>query len=171
MRAVAGAVVDLEPSLPEAQERSKERGIVALYLYPREEREIDELLSTYIRVMNRGDDAELSRLLAKDATILTRSGSARRPLLDTWRERMRAAVPTRAALRWALLEMRSFEELKPAGVPPRPPEMRAGDLYVQVRITRRSDLVDSLSEERLAFLLRREEGRLRFMAELESRLD
>jgi hypothetical protein len=169
-RAVAGVVFDLEPSLPQARERSRERGVVALYR-SRHERAIDELLSTYIRAMDRADDADLSRVLAKDASMLARSATARRPLFDAWRERMRASGPTRAALRLTLLEARSFEELKPAGVPPRPPEMRAGDLFVQVRITRRSDLVDDVREEVLAFLLRREEGQLRFLAELEPRLD
>ncbi len=166
-RTVSGVVWDVSPAFPLATEHSHTRGVIALYA-ARTNRDIEELVHAYLRAVDAGDEASLARLVAKDATMLGRPASSRAPLIDVWRERARGDGLRRPVEHWSIRDARAFDELKPSGVPPRPPEMRQGDVLVSVRITRLLDYEEGAAEV-LVFLLRREVGQLKIAAELESR--
>jgi hypothetical protein len=59
------------------------------------------------------------------------------------------------------LEKHTFETFGQPGAPPRPPEMRPGDLYVRVPIATPRVGTEQLFGDVLVLLLRREDGRLK----------
>jgi hypothetical protein len=158
-----GVVIEPPPALPPAQDRSAATGIVALR-EPLADKDVEDIVRAYIRAFEREDIEALRQLLASEATTLGRAGG-RQQLLELWAMKMKNFEYQKLAgvevARISQLEKQTFETLGQAGGPPRPPEMRPGDLYVRVPIATPRVGTEQLFGDILVLLLRREEGRLK----------
>ena len=150
--------------MPAVVDRAEARGVVALR-EPLADRDVEDIVRAYIRAFEREDDQALIQLLAADAVSLGRQGSTRQQLIDIWRTKMKSFEYQRLAglevARVSQLERHTYETLGAPGAPPRPPEMRPGDLYIRVPIATPRVGSEQLFGDTLVLLLRREDGRLK----------
>jgi hypothetical protein len=159
-----GVALEPPPAMPSAFDRAEARGVVALR-EPLADKDVEDVVRAYIRGFEREDDQALIQLLAQDATSLGRQASTRQQLIDIWRTKMKSFEYQRLAgleiARISQLERHTYETLGAPGAPPRPPEMRPGDLYVRVPIATARVGSEQLFGDVLVLLLRREDGRLK----------
>jgi hypothetical protein len=158
--------VALEPpaAMPSVADRAEAHGIVALR-EPLADKDVEDVVRAYVRAFEREDDQALVQLLAQEAVSLGRPGSTRQQLIEIWRTKMKSFEYQRLAglevARVSQIERHTFETLGGPGSPPRPPEMRPGDLYVRVPIATPRLGSEQLFGDILVLLLRREDGRLK----------
>jgi hypothetical protein len=150
--------------MPEVSDRAEARGVVALR-EPLADKDVEDVVRAYIRAFEREDEPALHQLLAQEAASLGRQGSTRQQLIEIWRTKLKSFEYQRLAglevARVSLMERHTYETLGVPGAPPRPPEMRPGDLYVRVPIATPRVGSEQLFGDVLVLLLRREEGRLK----------
>lgn len=150
--------------MPSAADRADARGVVALR-EPLADKDVDDIVRAYIRAFEREEEATLIKLLAQDATSLGRPGSTKAQLIEVWRTRIKSFEYQRLVglevARISQLERHTYETLGMPGAPPRPPEMRPGDIYVRVPIATPRIGSEQLFGDVLVLLLRREDGRLK----------
>lgn len=158
--------VALEPvsALPPAREHAPAAGVVALR-QPVSDKDVEDVVRAYLRAFEREDEPALLQLLGPDAVPLGRpNGGTRQMLVEQWRQKLRSFDYQRLAgmeiARLGELERRGVEAMGGPNEPPRPPEMRPGDLWVKVPIAL-PRLGEPLFGDYLVLLLRREDGRLR----------
>ena len=184
MRFVCAASVPLEtatemPKAPQAARRRRARaraghasgrptaraatGIVALR-EPLADKDVEDVIRAYVRAFEREDVDALVQLLAQEASPLGRAGN-KNQLVDLWRTKIKNFEYQKLAgveiARVAQIEKHTYETLGVSGAPPRPTEMRPGDLYVRVPIATPRVGSDQLFGDILVLLLRREDGRLK----------
>lgn len=158
-----GVVLEPAPAMPTASDRAAATGIVALR-EPLAVKDVEDVVRAYIRGFEREDVDALTQLLAQEASPLGRTGN-RTQLIDLWRTKIKNFEYQKLAgvevARIAQIERFSFDNLGASGAPPRPTEMRPGDLYVRVPIATPRVGSDQLFGDILVLLLRREDGRLK----------
>lgn len=160
-----GVVIEPPPAMPPPSDRASAQGIVALR-EPLADKDVEEIVRAYVRAFEREDIDALVGLLAQEAVPLGRNGN-KTQLIDLWRTKMKNFEYQKLAgveiARVNQIERYSFDALgsTAAGIPPRPSEMRPGDVYVRVPISTPRVGTDQLFGDILVLLLRREEGRLR----------
>ncbi len=159
-----GVALEPPPAVPPAVDRAEAKGVVALR-EPLADRDVEDVVRAYLRAFEREDMQALSQLLTQDAVCLGRPGSTREQLLDAWRTRIKNFEYQQLAgleiARISDIERHTYETLGSPGTPPRPPEMRPGDLYVRVPITTPRIGSDQLFGDVVVLLLRREDGKLK----------
>ncbi len=148
MTAAATASVDIRGELPEASDRGRTGGIVALRL-PAQRVEVEPVLAKYFRAITREDLTALGELFVRGAQ--SGSGSL---LLDSWRSRFQSSVFQRMSGReiavFNEMNIRSFgggRETLPGA---------EGDLVVTVPLEASSGSGDPLFGASCVFLLRYE---------------
>ena len=132
---------------------------------PLADKDVEDIVRAYLRAFEREDAPALEQLLAQEAVVLGRPGSTRQQLLETWRAKIKNFDYQRLAgveiARISQIERYPYETLGAPGVPPRPGEMRPGDLYVRVPIATPRVGSEQLFGDILVLLLRREDGKLK----------
>ena len=132
---------------------------------PLADKDVEEVARAYLRAFEREDEPALVQLLAQEASSLGRPGSSRQQLVEIWRTKLKSFEYQRLAglevARLSQMERHTFETLGLPGAPPRPPEMRPGDLYVRIPISTPRVGSEQLFGDVLVLLLRREDGRLK----------
>ena len=158
-----GVVLEPAPALPVASDRAAANGIVALR-EPLADKDVEDVVRAYIRGFEREDVDALTQLLAQEAAPLGRAGN-KHQLTDLWRTKIKNFEYQKLAgvevARVAQIEKFTYETLGASGAPPRPTEMRPGDLYIRVPIATPRVGSDQLFGDILVLLLRREDGRLK----------
>lgn len=159
-----GVAIEPPPALPTPSDRAEARGVVALR-EPLADRDVEEIVRAYIRGFEREDDQALIQLLAQEAVSLGRQGSSRQQLVEIWRTKMKSFEYQRLAglevARISQIERHTYETMGAPGSPPRPSEMRPGDIYIRVPIATPRVGSEQLFGDILVLLLRREDGRLK----------
>lgn len=158
----------LEPteSIPAGADRARASGIVALR-EPLPEREIEDVVRTYVRAFERGDVDALVQLVAQEAGPLGRSGGGRAQLIELWRNKIKNLEQRRGAVaeagRYGQIATYAYDALGVPGAPPRPADMRPGDVYVRVSMItpRMAPSGEQAVGDVLVLLLRREDGQLK----------
>ena len=158
-----GVVLEPTPALPIASDRAAANGIVALR-EPLADKDVEEVVRAYIRGFEREDVDALTQLLAQEASPLGRAGN-KHQLTDLWRTKIKNFEYQKLAgvevARVAQIEKFTYDAIGASGGPPRPTEMRPGDLYIRVPIATPRIGSDQLFGDILVLLLRREDGRLK----------
>jgi hypothetical protein len=158
-----GVVLEPTPALPAPADRAPAVGIVALR-EPLADKDVEDVVRAYLRAFEREDVAALEQLLAHEASPLGRAGG-RAQLVELWRTRIRNFEYQKLAgsevARFSQIEKQTYDTMGGPGAPPRPPEMKPGDLYVRVPIVTPRVGSEQLFGDVLVLLLRREEGRLK----------
>ncbi|MDB4945284.1 MAG: hypothetical protein JWP97_4818 [Labilithrix sp.] len=158
-----GVVVEPAPALPAPVDRAASSGVVALR-EPLADRDVEEVVRSYVRAFEREDLDALVQMLAQDSGPLGHAGS-RQQLVDGWRTKMKSFEYQKLAgleiARVTQMEKLTYEGFGDTRGVARPGEMRPGDLYVRVPIANPRVGSDQLFGDVLVLLLRREDGRLK----------
>lgn len=161
-----GVALEPTPALPSPIDHADARGVVALR-EPLADKDVEDVVRAYIRAFEREDEQALIQLLATDAVPLGRPGTGKQQLIETWHTRLKSYEYQRLAgldiARLSEIERQTYETMGASGS--RPPEMRAGDLYVRVPISTPRLGSEPLFGDFLVLLLRREDGRLKIAAQ------
>ena len=159
-----GVALEQPPAMPSPVDRAPAKGVVALR-EPLADKDVEDVVRAYLRAFEREDEPGLQQLLAQDAAPLGRPGTSRVHLLELWRTKMRNFEYQRLqgteVARMSQIEKHTYDTLGQPGAPPRPPEMKPGDLYVRVPIITPRVGSEQLFGDVLVLLLRREDGRLK----------
>ncbi len=159
-----GVALELPAAMPPVADRAQARGVVALR-EPLANKDVDDLVRSYLRAFEREDETALAQLLAREASVLGHPGGTSLQLLETWRIRLRAfeyqKLTGLEVARLSQLEEHTYETLGVPGAPARPAEMRPGDIYIRVPIAVPRIGSEQLFGDVLVLLLRREDGRLK----------
>ena len=159
-----GVLVEPAPAIPPPEEHgSAQAGVVALR-QPISDEQIAELVHRYVRSFIDGEIDAFVDLTTNDAVLFGDSGRSapRTALVQTLRSRYQQHVQDYRALhddiaRLDRLERWAYEDLGPFTDPPRPAEMRKGDVYVRVPLDPRlSNAGDPLFRNTLVLLVRRD---------------
>jgi len=159
-----GVVLELPAALPLATDSAPARGVVALR-EPLADEALNDVVRDYLRAWIAENRAEIEQMLTLDCASLDAVRQSRSSLLETFKGRMNNLDYKRLAgveiARLDRIERADYAGLGLPGAPPRPPEMRRGDLLVRVPIATPRIGSEQLFPEVLVLLLRREEGRYR----------
>jgi hypothetical protein len=159
-----GVALEPPPAMPSPSDRAEAKGVVALR-EPLADKDVEDVVRAYLRAFEREDEPALVQLLAQEASSLGRQGSTRQQLVETWRTKLKSFEYQRLAglevARISQMERHTYDTLGMPGAPPRPPEMRPGDLYVRIPIATPRVGSDQLFGDVLVLLLRREDNRLK----------
>jgi hypothetical protein len=162
-RRTGGVVLEPPATIPPASDRARASGIVALR-EPPADKDVEDVVRSYIRGFEREDADALAQLLAQDASALGRP-SGRAQLIELWRTRMKNFEYQKLAgvevARVSSMERHTYGTLGASDTLSRPAEMRPGDLYVRVPIATPRVGTEQLFGDVLILLLRREDGRLK----------
>jgi hypothetical protein len=157
-------VVEPPAALPAPASRAEARGVVAL----REPLSGDAVRETVLQVAEawqHGSLEGLVALLTTDAGAIDARGKGRGPLIEGWRQRLRAHEYGRLAgvelVRPERIERWSWDELGGSDTPARPADMRPDEVYVRVplEVTRLAN--EKVFDDVMVLLLRLEEGKYR----------
>jgi hypothetical protein len=111
----------------------------------------------------RGSLEALVALLTLDAGPIGARARGRGPLVEGWRQRLRAHEYARTAglelVRPERIERWTWDELGASGAPARPADMRPDELYVRVPVEVTQIAGEKLFDEVIVLVLRRDEGR------------
>lgn len=156
-----GVLLEPPPAMPSVHERVFVAAVVGLR-EPALDRDVEGVVRAYLSAFEREDIAALGDLLGDAASPLGRPGG-RASLVDLWRGRLKSFEYQKLAgteiARMGQLERRSYDAFTGDG-PPRPAEMRPGDVLVRVPIATPRVNGEPLFGDVLVLLLRRESGRL-----------
>jgi hypothetical protein len=158
-----GVFIDPPAALPEASERAPASGMVALR-EPIGTEVVEGQIRAFFRAFEREDIEQVGEMLTRDATILEpgRPGTPR--LLDNWRVRMRNFEYQKlAGTDYAKIERAErydYDELGHTGAPPRPGDMKPGDVVVRVPMNM-PRTGETLFGDVMIFMFRRSEGALK----------
>jgi hypothetical protein len=160
-----GVLLEPAPAVPNPEERGKaQEGVVALR-QPISDEQIGELARDYVRAYAAMGQAgtQVSTLLTDDAVLFGDNGrSSPRPQLVSWvTQRWQQHVQDYRQLhkdivRADRLERWGHEDIGPHSDPPRPTEMRSGDVFARVPLDPvASSAGDPLFRNTLVLLVRR----------------
>src|SRR5947209_7618718 len=133
-----GVLVEPPPAMPVPEERGTTQAGVLALRQPIGEEQIAEVVKKYIHAFAKGDRPEFIDLFENDAVMFTDNGrtSARPTITQNFDERLRqhrgeyAQYPDVARLdrimQW------SSDDLGTHTDPPRPSEMKSGDVYARI---------------------------------------
>lgn len=162
-----GVVVEPPAAMPNPAERAESRGVIAL----REPLGGDAVRDVVLAILDAWQHESLDQmveLLANDAGPIEARSRGRSPLIESWRQRLRAHEYGRLAgvtlVRVERIERYGWEDLSAPDTPVRPPEMHPEELYVRLplEVTRGSG--ERLFGDMILLLLRREEGKYKIVA-------
>jgi hypothetical protein len=122
-----------------------------------------DIVRAYVAAFEREDLDGLEQLLTNDAVSLdTRSRGSRSAILDGWRARMKQLEYARIAgsevVALDRIERYEIDDFEAQGAPPRPAEMRAGDVLVRAPVSTPRIGGDRFFGDTIVMLLRRQEG-------------
>jgi hypothetical protein len=159
----------LEPpaAVPQAASRAASGGVVMLRApVPREA--VVDLVRSFIEGWQHESVEALVALLAEDAGPIDARGRGSRPLVEGWRQRMRAHAYGRLAgmevVRPEHVERWEPEELGAPGAPARPADMRPGELLVRAPLEVTTVLGERLFGDAIVMLVRSQGSGLRITA-------
>ncbi|MDP8998864.1 MAG: hypothetical protein M3O46_01995 [Myxococcota bacterium] len=162
-----GVVVEPPPAMPIPTERAESGGVIAL----REPLGGDAVRDVVVAMLDAWQHESLDQmvaLLANDAGPIEARSRGRSPLIESWRQRLRAHEYGRLVgvnlVRVERIERYGWEDLSAPDTPARPPDMHTEEIYVRVPLE-----VTRLSGERvfgdtMLLLLRREGRKYRIVA-------
>jgi hypothetical protein len=160
-------VVEPPAALPGAASHADARGVVAL----REPLGGDALREAVVQVAEawqQGSLEALVALLTSDAGAIEARARGRGPLVEGWRQRLRAHEYARLAgaelVRPERIERWSWDELGASDAPARPADMRPDEVYVRapLEVTRLAN--EKVFDDVMVLLLRLEDGRYKVSA-------
>ena len=164
-----GVALEVPSALPVPVESTLVSGIVALRVPPTDQ-EIEAVVNSYLRGLERADIAGLVQMLTRDAALIGRLGAGRAQIVEMWAARIkwiRGFDSATAQLHFNLapIETYTYDTALTMGDRVRPASMRPGDLYVRVPSSR---LVDHPSADIgwFVLLLRSEDGQLRIAGDM-----
>jgi hypothetical protein len=155
-----GVVLEPAPAIPEVDDRSGASGVVAL----REPLGGDAVVAV-VRALFRGfehEDADaLSALVVDDAVVLgTLHQATKGAVIDLWRSKLKSFdyghLKGSEVVRSDRIERAGYADLGTPGAPPRPPEMKPGEILVRVPVTTPRVGSEQLFGDVVVLLLRRE---------------
>jgi hypothetical protein len=159
-----GVVVEPPAALPIPAAKAQARGVVALR-EPLAGDAVREAVMQVIAAWERSSLEALVALLTVDAGPVEARGRGRGPLVESWRQRLRAHEYARLAglevVRPERIERWTWDELGAAGTPGRPADMRPEEVYVRVPIETTHLAGEKLFDDVMLLVLRREEGKYR----------
>ncbi len=159
-----GVLIEPPAPLPTAADRAEARGVVALR-EPLPDEAVQSVVTQFLRGWTTESLDALDQLLTVDAVSLDAAHHTRAQLREAWRTRMQNLDFKRLAgvqvARLDRIERFEFADLGIPGAPPRPTEMRHGDVLVRVPIATPRVGAEQLFPDVLVLLLRREESRYR----------
>lgn len=157
-----GVLVEPTPAMPSPEERGTTQAGVLALRQPIGDEQIAEVVKKYIRAFVDNDSSAFGELFENDAVMFADNGrsTARTTITQNFSERVRQhraeyrLYPDVARLdrimQW------SSEDLGPHTDPPRPNEMKPGDVYARVPMqSPLSQAGDPLYKNTLVILLRR----------------
>ncbi len=160
-------VVEPPPAMPSTTSRAYARGVVALR-EPLGSDAVRELVSALVDAWERESLDALTALLTADAGPFEARARGRAPLVEGWRQRLRAhpygRLATMEVVHPERVERWEAEDLGGPDAPARPPDMRPGELYVRVPLEVCRIAGEKLFGDVIVLLLRREEGKYRIAA-------
>jgi len=160
-----GVLLEPPPAVPAVEERGRAQdGVVALR-QPVSDEQLAEVAREYVRVYTQsgGNVSVLNQLLTDDAVLFDANGhSTPRPNIVQFVQNKFSLHPQDYhslqddIVRADNLQRWAHDDLGPRTDPPRPPEMRAGDIYARLPLeTRLSAAGDPLFHNTLVMLVRR----------------
>jgi hypothetical protein len=159
-----GVVVEPPPALPPPVARAAARGVIALR-EPLAGDAVREAVMQVVAAWERGSLEALVALLTVDAGPVEARGRGRGPLVEAWRQRLRAHEYGRLAglevVRPERIERWTWDELSAPGTPGRPADMRPEEVLVRVPIETTHVAGEKLFDDVMVLVLRREEGKYR----------
>jgi hypothetical protein len=160
-------VVEPPPAMPSAASRAEARGVVALR-EPLGGDAVRDLVFSLIDAWQRESIDALASLLTNDAGPFEGRARGRAALIESWRQRMRAHPYGRLAgadlVHPERIEHWDSDELGSSGAPPRPPELRPGELYVRVPLEVTRVAGEKFFGDVVVLALRREDGKYKIAA-------
>jgi hypothetical protein len=158
-------VIEPLPAMPAASSKAEASGVVALREPPSADA-VGELVRELVDAWQRESLEGLVALLTADAGPIESRARGRGPLVEAWRQRLRAHEYRRIAglklVRPDRIERWTWEELgAPGAAASRPPDLRPGELLVRVPLETTHLGGEKLFEDVIVLALRREEGRYR----------
>ena len=174
-----GVVVEPAPAIPPAEERgSSQAGVVALR-QPISDEQIGELARRYVRAFTEGDlnafINALEEMMDPNAVLFGDNGrsAGRMALMQNLRMRYQQHAQEYAQIhdditRLDRMERWSYDDLGPFTDPPRPAEMRKGDVYARIPLDPHTSTAgDPLFRNTLIVLIRRDADRVLRIAGME----
>jgi len=157
-----GVVIEPAAALPSPKERAPARGVVALR-EPLGEEAAREVVRAYVAAFEREDLEALEQLLTPDAASLEpRSRGSRSAIIEAWRARLKQLDYARIAgaeiVALDRLERYELDDLEAQGAPPRPSDMRPGDVLVRAPVATPRVAGERYFGDYIVMLLRRQEG-------------
>ncbi len=157
-----GVLVEPQPAVPNAEEHgSTQAGVVALR-QPIGAEQIAEVVKKYVGAFVNGDHTAFSDLIDQDAVFFGDNGrsSPRPTIIQSFQQRVqqhaREYALHRDVARLDRMVMWASDDLGPHTDPPRPTEMRPGDVYARVPLEPSlSTAGDPLYRNTLVILVRR----------------
>jgi hypothetical protein len=160
-------VVEPPAAMPSAASHAEARGVVAL----REPLAGDALRETVAQVAEAwqaGSLEALVALLTNDAGPIDGRSRGRGPLVEGWRQRLRAHEYARLAgvelVRPERIERWSWDELGASDAPARPVDMRPDEVYVRAPLEVTHLANEKVFDDVIVLLLRLEDGRYKVSA-------
>jgi hypothetical protein len=154
-------VVEPPPAMPPAVSHAEARGVVALR-EPLGDDAVREVVTALVDAWQRESLDALVALLTPDAGPFEARARGRAALVESWRQRLHQHEYGRLAgvemVRPERIERWDWDELGAPDAPARPPEMRAGELYVRVPLEVTRVAGERLFDDVIVLLLRREGG-------------
>ncbi len=162
-----GVALEPPPALPLPVERAAGRGVVSLR-EPVGPSVVERLVTSFFDAWQRGSLEGLTALVTTDAGSIDGSVRGRVALTDGWRQRLQAHEYARLAglelVRPDRMERWSYDELSEPGAPPRPAEMRPGDIFVRAPVEVTQVAGERVFGDVTVLVLRRERDALRISA-------
>jgi hypothetical protein len=160
-------VVEPPEAIPPPASRAEAQGVVTLR-EPLAADAVRDVVEQLMDAWKKQSLEALAALLTSDAGPLEARGHGRGPLVEAWRQRLRAHEYSRLAgvelVRLDAIERWTYDELGSSDAPARPGDMRADEIYVRVPFEVTHLGSEKLFEDILVLILRREEGRYRIAA-------
>jgi hypothetical protein len=160
-------VVEPPAAMPSAVSRADARGVVALR-EPLAGDAVGNLVSAFLDAWQHESLEALTALLTPDAGPIEARTRGKNPLVEGWRQRLHAHPYGRLAgvelVRPERIERWEAEDLAAADAPPRPPDMRPGELYVRVPLEVSRVAGEKFFGDVMVMLVRREDGKYRIVA-------
>ena len=170
-----GVLVEPPPAIPPAEEHGSAGGVVVALRTPISDEQIGDVVHKYVRAFTEGNIEAFEDLLDDNAVLFDAGHSQPRPtLMQNLRVRYSQHVQEYRQIhddiaRLDRIERWSSDDLGPFTDPPRPVEMRKGDVLVRVPLDPQTSAStgDALFHNTLVLLLRRGSDRVLRIAGLQ----
>jgi hypothetical protein len=160
-------VVEPPAAMPSAVSRADAGGVVMLR-EPLAGDAVRDLALSLADAWQRESLDALSSLLTADAGPLEARGRGRAALVESWRQRLRAHPYGKLAgvelVRPERIERWESDDLGSPDAPVRPPDVRAGELYVRVPLEVSRIAGEKFFDDVIVLLVRREDGKYKIAA-------